>query len=106
MIEEILKKIRETESEADEKKRAAEEKAAEIRGKADEEARALTEKTLRDAKANAENELNAAALVADEAYDREISLAATECEELVAKNGKCAEEIAAKLLGRVKDGDL
>jgi len=106
MIEELLKKIRETEAEADRNKRAAEEKAAAVRAEADGEAKKIAEKSAKNSRAQFEKIAAEATAAADEEYAREIEKAEAECTELIENNEKRAEELAAALLGRVKDGDL
>lgn len=106
MIEELLKKIRETEAEADRNKRAAEEKSAAVRAEADLEAKKIAEESAKNSRAQFEKITAEATVVADEEYAREIEKAEAECAKLIENNEKRAEELAAALLGRVKDGDL
>ena len=47
-----------------------------------------------------------ATAAADEEYAREVEKAEAECAKLIENNEKRAKELAAALLGRVKDGDL
>lgn len=106
MIEELLKKIRETEAEADRNKRAAEEKSAAVRAEADLEAKKIAEEYAKNSRAQFEKITAEATAAADEEYAREIEKAEAECAKLIENNEKRAEELAAALLGRVKDGDL
>ena len=106
MIEELLKKIRETEAEADRSKRAAEEKSAAVRAEADLDAKKIAEEYAKNSRAQFEKITAEATVAADEEYAREIEKAEAECAKLIENNEKRAEELAAALLGRVKDGDL
>lgn len=106
MIEEVLKKIRETEESAAAGKRAAEERAADLRAKADGDYRAAVESGVKAARENSDRELESARKAADEEYDRVIALTRAECEKLIADNEPRAARLATTLAGRLKDGDI
>ena len=106
MIEELLKRIRETEAEADLKKRDAEEKAAAVRAEADLESKKIAEESAKKSRAKFDKATNEATIAADEEYAREIEKAEAECEKLIKNSEKSAEELSEALLGRLKDGNL
>lgn len=106
MIEEMLKKIRETEETNAENKRAAEETAESIRREADANGAEIEEEASKNARAAYEGELTLAKKRADEEYSAAISDAFREGETITSSKEKTAEKIAAELLRGIKNGDL
>ena len=96
----MIKKIRETEEAAAEKKMQAEEKANEIRRNAD------AEKARIEARAKSEGIIFRANAKADELFAAEIKTAEAERKEIIFEKEKLAADLSAELLKGVKNGDF
>ena len=102
MIEEMIKKIRETEEAAAEKKTQAEEKANEIRRNADAEKARIEDEAEKNARAKSEGIISRA----DELFAAEIKTAEAERKEIISEKEKLAADLSAELLKGVKNGDF
>lgn len=106
MIEEMIKKIRETEEAAAEKKAQAEEKANEIRRNADAEKARIEDEAAKNARAKSEGIIFRANAKADELFVAEIKTAEAERKEIISEKEKLAADLSAELLKGVKNGDF
>ena len=66
----------------------------------------IAEEYAKNSRAQFEKITAEATAAADEEYAREVEKAEAECAILIENNEKRVKELAAALLGRVKDGDL
>lgn len=106
MIEEMIKKIREAEEAAAEKKTQAEEKADEIRRNADAEKARIEDEAAKNARAKSEGIILRANAKADELFAAEIKTAEAERKEIIFEKEKLAADLSAELLKGVKNGDF
>lgn len=106
MIEEMIKKIREAEEAAAEKKTQAEEKANEIRRNADAEKARIEDEAAKNARAKSEGIIFRAKARADELFAAEIKTAEAERKEIISEKEKLAADLSAELLKGVKNGDF
>ena len=60
----------------------------------------------KNARAKAESELTQAKFRAEESFAAELAAVDDECRSIISSEEKKAEQLAAELLGRVKNGDL
>lgn len=102
----MIKKIRETEEAAAEKKAQAEEKANEIRRNADAEKARIEDEAAKNERAKSEGIIFRANAKADELFAAEIKTAEAERKEIIFEKEKLAADLSAELLKGVKNGDF
>lgn len=106
MIEEMLKKIRESEADASEIRESGESQARRIRLEADADFSSAEEEAKKNARAKREGEITKAETVAAENYAAAIAEAKAQGEKTVAAFENKAAALADELYGKVISGDF
>lgn len=106
MIEEMLKKIREAEENADSVRADADEKSREIRSKADADYARVVEEAKRNARAKRESEISSVRAFVATKSATEIEEARIAGDKTVMDNESRAVELANELYGRILNGDI
>ncbi len=106
MIEEMLKKIRESEAKASEVREDGEAEARKIRLEADANYSSAEEETKKNARAKRESDLTAARTAAAENYAACVADAKAQGDKTVASFEDKASALADELYGKVISGDF
>ena len=106
MIEEMLKKIRESEQKAAETRENGEETARSLRRKADADYSTAEEEAGKNARARREAAVAAAKRAAGESYAAQSEQAKADGEKIVSSFEAKAAELSTELYGKVISGDF